>query len=126
MKNNQLFLATTRNSALYKYDILADGSLTNKTKISIINGMDNIRWSNDKLTVSVHPDEIAFVKHSTNEKTFSPSWSYSIDIQNQTSELLYKNGGQEISGGSTSLEVNGYLYISQVFGDYLLKVKLEE
>jgi hypothetical protein len=81
---------------------------------------------NDKLTVSVHPDEIAFVKHSTNEKTFSPSWSYSIDIQNQTSELLYKNGGQEISGGSTSLEVNGYLYISQVFGDYLLKVKMED
>jgi hypothetical protein len=125
-KNNQLFLATTRNSALYKYDILADGSLTNKIKISTINGMDNIRWFNDKLTVSVHPDEIAFVKHSTNEKTFSPSWSYSIDIQNQTFELLYKNGGQEISGGSTSLEVNGYLYISQVFGDYLLKVKMED
>lgn len=123
-KNNQLFLATTRNNALYKFDITNDGSLTNKTKISTINGIDNIRWNDDQLTVAVHPDEIAFVIHSQDEKKHSPSWTYSIDIENQTSKLLYKNGGFEISGGSTSIEVNGYLYISQVFGDYLLKVKM--
>lgn len=125
-KNQQLFLATTRNYGLFQYDILTDGTLTNKTKISSINGMDNIRWTNDNLTVSVHPDEIAFVKHSTDEKFHSPSWTYLIDIQNKTAKLLYKSGGYEISGGSTSIEVNGYLYISQVFGDYLLKVKLED
>lgn len=125
-KNQQLFLATTRNYGLFQYDILDDGTLTNKTKISSINGMDNIRWNNENLTVSVHPDEIAFVKHSTDEKFHSPSWTYLIDIQNKTAKLLYKNGGYDISGGSTSIEVNGYLYISQVYGNYLLKVKLED
>ncbi len=124
LKGQQLYMATTRNNALFRYDIQPDGSLTNKYKLSSVNGMDNLRWSGNKLIVAVHPDEIAFVKHSTNEKSHSPSWIYSIDSETGQSNLIYKNGGYEISGGSTGLIYNGYLYISQVYGDYLLKVKM--
>jgi len=123
-RDQQLYLATTRNQALYRYDIQADGSLINKYKLSYINGMDNLRWNGDRLIVAVHPDEIAFVKHSVDERSHSPSWTYAIDIHTGKEQLLYKNGGAEISGGSTALVLDGYLYISQVFGDYLLKVKL--
>lgn len=124
VKGQQLFMATTRNKALYRYDIQADGSLTNRHKLSHIDGMDNLRWYGDKLVVAVHPDEIAFVKHSLNEKNFSPSWIYTIDIHNGESERIYHNGGWEISGSSTGLIYDGYLYISQVYGDYLLKVDI--
>lgn len=123
-KDGQLFLATTRNYGLFRYDIEADGSLLNKTKINSINGMDNIRWYGNQLIVAVHPDEIAFVKHSTDEKYYSPSWIYSIDIATGDSKLLYKNGGWEISASSTALIYGDYLYISQVFGNFLLKVKI--
>lgn len=126
VKGKQLFMATTRNKALYRYDIQSDGSLTNKYKLSHINGMDNLRWYGDKLVVAVHPDEIAFVKHSLDEKNYSPSWVYTIDVQNGESERIYQNGGWEISGSSTALIYEGYLFVSQVYGDYLLKVKVKE
>lgn len=123
-RDQQLYLGTTRNDALFRYDIQPDGSLTNRYQLSNIKGIDNLRWFGNKLIAAVHPDEIAFVKHSTNEKSHSPSWIYSIDSETGQSDLIYKNGGYEISGSSTGLIYNGHLYISQVYGDYLLKVKM--
>jgi hypothetical protein len=123
-KNGQLFLATTRQQALFRYDRQPDGSLVNRTRISNINGMDNLRWSDGKLIVAVHPDEIAFVAHSFSDKASTPTLIYSIDPQTGKAVQLFQDNGKRINGGSTGIVVNGKLYIAQVFEDFILKVSL--
>jgi hypothetical protein len=122
-KDGKLWMATTRNKAMFRYNVSADGQLTEKTKISTINGMDNIRFCNGKLIVAVHPDEIAFVAHSVSTWKFSPGVIYAIDPDNGASKVLYENNGKYISGGSTAVEYKGQVYISQVFEPFLLWVK---
>lgn len=123
-RNGQLFLATTRHQALFRYDRQPDGSLSNRTRISNINGMDNLRWWNDKLIVAVHPDEIAFVAHSLSSKVSTPTLIYSIDPISGKAVQLFKDDGRRINGGSTAMVINGKLYIAQVFEDSILKVTL--
>jgi hypothetical protein len=123
-KDGQLFLATTRHQALFRYDRQADGSLINRTRISNINGMDNLSWSNGKLIVAVHPDEIAFVAHSFSNKASTPTLIYSIDPQSGKAVQLFQDDGSRINGGSTGMVINGKLYIAQVFEDFILKVTL--
>lgn len=123
-RNGYLYLATTRHKAMFKYTIRADGSLTERIKISSLNGMDNLTWYGDELLVSVHPDEIAFVAHSVNQKAKSPSAVYAINASTGKSRLVFEDNGKRISGGSTALIFNGQLYIAQVFEDFLLKVNL--
>lgn len=123
-RNGYLYLATTRHKAMFKYAIQADGSLTDKTKINSLNGMDNLTWYGDELLVSVHPDEIAFVAHSVNQKAKSPSAVYAIHAGTGKSRLIFEDNGKRISGGSTALILDNHLYIAQVFEDFLLKVDL--
>lgn len=123
-RNGTLYLATTRHKAMFTYAIQSDGSLTNRTKINTLNGMDNLTWYGDELLVSVHPDEIAFVAHSVNQKAKSPSAVYAINTSTGKSRLIFEDNGKLISGGSTALILNNHLYIAQVFEDFLLKVNL--
>lgn len=122
-KDGKLWMATTRNKAMFRYNVSSDGQLTEKTKISSINGMDNIRFCNGKIIVAVHPDEIAFVAHSVSTWKYSPGVIYSIDPESGASKKLYENNGKYISGGSTAVEYKGQLYISQVFEPFILWVK---
>jgi hypothetical protein len=123
-KNGYLYLATTRHKAMFRYVIQVDGSLSDKTKISSLNGMDNLTWYGDELLVSVHPDEIAFVAHSVNQKAKSPSAVYAIQANTGKSRLIFEDNGKSISGGSTALILDRHLYIAQVFEDFILKVQL--
>lgn len=123
-KNSQLFLATSRHKALFKYDVSEDGSLSQRIKISTINGMDNLRWYGEDLIVAVHPDELAFLAHSLSNTIKSPSHIYTVNPETGESKAIYKNNGSQISGSSTAMVIDGNLYISQVFENYLLKVKL--
>jgi hypothetical protein len=125
-RDGYLYLATTRHQALFRYEVQADGSLLNRTKISNINGMDNLIWYGEELLVSVHPDEIAFVVHSLQPKVKSPSEVYAIHATTGKSRMLFKDDGKRISGGSTAMIVDNYLYIAQVFEDFVLKVSLTD
>lgn len=121
-RDGMLYLATTRNNALFRYNVAKDGMLSNKTKINNINGMDNLRWSNEELTVAVHPDELAFVAHSLNSNSKSPTHVYLINPKSGKSRLIFKDNGRKISGGSTAIVINNILYIAQVYEDFILKV----
>lgn len=121
-EHNKLYLATSRNFALFTYDIQIDGSLKNKSKLSGINGMDNISSSGNNLIISVHPDEIKFALLSYFLNTLSPSYTYAIDKQTGSSKLVFSDDGSMISGSSTAVVVTDALYLAQVFDGFVLKV----
>ncbi|MBK6274709.1 MAG: hypothetical protein IPF58_08405 [Saprospirales bacterium] len=121
-ENNKLYLATSRNHALYAYEINADGTLQNKSTLSTINGMDNLTNFGDELLVSVHPDEVKFALLSYIPTIKSPSITYAINKQTGKSRIVFKDDGKLISGSSTALIIGDDLYLAQVFDNFLLKV----
>ncbi len=121
-ENNKLYLATSRNHALFTYDIENDGMLSNKSTLSTINGMDNILVNGDELIIAVHPDEVKFALLSFLPKTLSPSKTYSINKQTGKTKAIFYDDGALISGSSTALVVGNNLYLSQVFDGFVLKV----
>lgn len=121
-ENNKLYVATSRNRALFTYDINSDGSLKNRTVLSNINGMDNITKNGNELIVAVHPDEIKFALLTYFPTTLSPCRTYSIDRQTGVAHQIFYDDGSMISGSSTALVVGDNLYLSQVFGNFILKI----
>lgn len=121
-ENNSLYLATSRNHALYKYEIKTDGTLQKKSTLSTINGMDNLTDFGDELLVSVHPDEVKFAMLSYIPTIASPSKTYAINKQTGKSRIIFKDDGKLISGSSTALIIGDDLFLAQVFDGFLLKV----
>ena len=119
---NKLYVSTSRNYALFTYDIQTDGSLQNKSKLSGINGMDNISSNGNNLIISVHPDEIKFALLSYFPNTLSPSYTYAIDKQTGAAKLIFSDDGSMISGSSTGVVINNDLYLAQVFDGFVLKI----
>jgi hypothetical protein len=122
-ENNRLYLATSRNTALFTYDIQPDGSLRNRATLSTINGMDNLTSSGDDLLVAVHPDLLKFALLSLIPTGKSPSRTYSINKHTGEAHLLFDDDGSTITGSSTALAVGDNLYLAQVFGDFILKIE---
>lgn len=120
---NTLYVATSRNTALFKYDMQPDGSLQNRTTISTIDGMDNITKNGDDLIISVHPSLGAFTLLSLNPSLLSPSRTFAINKNTGAARKIFDDNGSSISGSSTGLVIGDDLYLGQVFGDFLLKVK---
>ena len=121
-ENNILYLATSRNHALFTYDIQNNGTLLNKSTLSTINGMDNISINNDELIIAVHPDEIKFALLSYFPTALSPCKTYSINKHTGESKIIFSDDGTMISGSSTALVIGNDLYLSQVFGEFILKI----
>ena len=121
-ENGKLYLATSRNFALYTYDILPDGSLDNKKVLSNVNGMDNICNYGNELIVAIHPDEIKFALLTYLPENLSPSRTYSINKTTGAAKVIFNDDGSLISGSSTALVYGKALYLSQVFGEFVLKI----
>lgn len=121
-ENNKLYLATSRNFALFTYDIQSDGSLRNRTTLSSINGMDNIIPNGDELIVAVHPDEVKFALLSYLPSELSPCKTFSINKNTGAAKIIFSNDGSMISGSSTALVAGNDLYLSQVFEGFVLKI----
>lgn len=122
-EHNTLYLATSRNHALFTYTIQPDGSLKDKKVLSNINGMDNITVHGDELIVAVHPDEIKFALLSFIPTVLSPSRTYAINKSTGEAKVIFSDDGSMLSGGSTSLIYNNTLYLSQVFDGFVLKIE---
>ncbi len=118
-----LYVATSRNTALFKYDMEANGNLLNRRTLSTIDGMDNITLNGDDLIVSVHTSLLAFSLLSLDPSLLSPSRSFAINKNTGAAKKIFDDNGSTISGASTTLVVGDDLYLAQVFGDFLLKVE---
>jgi hypothetical protein len=121
-ENGKLYVATSRNKALYKYDITGGGSLQNRILLNSIDGMDNIIAHEDELIIAVHPDILKFVALSFAPEKLSPCKTYSINKNTGSAKLLFDTDGSMVSGVSTSLIIGHDLYMGQVFSNYLLKI----
>lgn len=124
-KNGKLYVATSRNKALFTFDINSDNTLSNKMALNQLDGQDNLRWNGNDLLVSVHPNQIKFAINAFNPNSISPVESYSINIQSGNKKLLFKDDGQLISSASTTLIYNGNMYLAQIFNPFVLKIHLK-
>lgn len=126
VKDNHLYVTTTRGNHLYRYDLNEDGTLQldSKKPLARIKGGDNITFHQDKLIIANHPKLLKFIFHAI-FRTKSPSSIVSYDLKLKTSQLLdtlFEDNGKLFSGSSTGLKVGEDLYVAQVFGDSLLQV----
>ncbi|MFN4234114.1 MAG: hypothetical protein ACK4IK_04845 [Bacteroidia bacterium] len=121
-----VYISTTQLKELNKYKILANGTLLKIKNLAPIKGMDNISIYNDWLIITAHSNFLKFIKHASNSKNKSPSNVYAINRKTGECKILFSDNGKKISAASTALIYNGNIYISQVFDDFLLKVKLNE
>lgn len=121
-ENSKLYLATSRNFALFTYDIQPDGSLRNRKTLSSINGMDNLISNGDELIVAVHPDELKFALLSFLPNELSPCKIFSINKTTGAANIIFSDDGSLISGSSTAIVSGKDLYLSQVFDGFVLKI----
>jgi hypothetical protein len=123
-KERYLYASTTRQHTLFKYSIKSDGNLINREKVTKLVGGDNIRLGQNKeLLIPAHPKIFKFVGHSKDSTNTSPSIVYSVNPANGVKEVAYANDGRQISAAATAVSYKDYIYISQVYQPYVLRVK---
>lgn len=105
---------------------LSGESLEAGKMIRGVRGADNIRIHEGQLIVPGHVKPLRFIGHTKDPGKLSPVAVFSIDPVSGRSTTLYYTDGSSISAGSTALVFGEYLYISQIFEPYILKVRLPE
>ncbi|MCD6178997.1 MAG: hypothetical protein J7K39_03750 [Bacteroidales bacterium] len=119
-----LYVSTVLQNSIFKFTIKNNQS-TDKKKLTEIIGGDNITKYKDKFIVAAHLNSIAFLRHAKNTKNLSPSVIYQFDPINGDKKVLFSDDGELISAASTAIRYGDYLYISQVFDNFVLKVKMK-
>ncbi|MBN2237170.1 MAG: hypothetical protein JW729_06395 [Bacteroidales bacterium] len=119
-----LYVSTVLQNTIFKFTI-EDGKSIERTELSEIKGGDNITKSQNKYLVAAHLNSIAFLRHRKIANIPSPSVIYQFDPFTGEKEVLFSDDGKTISAASTAIRYGKYLYISQVFDNFILKVDLE-
>lgn len=123
---DKLYVADAFKKKLLVLNIAADRSLTLNSKIKVSKGLDNISVSQagDKFYIPAHDN--VFKLNATRKKQgrLSPFSVYEIDIHSTNVTKLICNNGSLISAVSTALVSEQHLYLSQIFDNYILKLKL--
>jgi len=118
-----LFVSTVRQNTIFKFTIEENQSIK-KLNLTEIFGGDNITKYRDKYIVAAHLNSLAFLRHRKKSTTPSPSVIYEFDPKTGEKEVLFSDSGEQISAASTAIRFGDYLYISQVFDNFILKVKM--
>lgn len=118
-----VYVSTVISSEIYGYKMQPNGTYKKLGSVGKVKGADNLRLYNNKLITTSHPRFRKFLKHLKNKKNISPSEVWEINPFTKQTKLLYQNNGEEISAASTGLIYKNHLYISQVFENFILKIK---
>ncbi len=137
--SDYVILSTVRSNKLYMLQYHPNALIRNKKDssddtdsyfiktIAKLKGLDNITFINDnEVLVTAHLRQVAFLKHAKDPKNHSPTVVYQVNINTGEYKAIYSNDGSDISTGSTALNYNKKLYISQVFEPFLLKCDAED
>lgn len=108
---------------IHPYLITPEG-LVPTGEIRGLKGNDNIRLYENQLLVPGHVKPLKFIRHAKSADKLSPVDVFLVDPETGEHRTLYSTGGENISGGSTAIIFENYLYISQVFDPWILKVEL--
>jgi arylesterase/paraoxonase len=119
-----LYVSTTRQNRIFKYRF-ENGQIIDKKVLTNLVGGDNIMPDGDNLLIAAHLNSIAFLRHARNSKNISPSVIYQVNPENGEKKVLFSNDGHLISAASTAIHYGNYLYVSQVFDNFILKVKID-
>lgn len=122
--NDTLWLSTVRQNKIFsRAGVLSEGEWTQRLRLT---GGDNIMRDGNSLLVAAHLRQFAFVRHMSDSTKFSPSVIYKIDTETNQKSVLFADDGSNISCASTAWRYRDYLYVSQVFNSWILKVKIRE
>lgn len=123
-KERYLYASTSRQNYIFKYGIKTDGNLINREKVSPLIGGDNIRLGQNKeLLIPAHLRAFKFLAHSKDSSKLAPSVVYSLNTNDGKKTITYSNDGQQISAASTAVEYNNFIFISQVYQPFVLRIK---
>jgi hypothetical protein len=118
-----LYVSTVRQNTIFKFTLKDYHSIDKKELTEVIGG-DNITRYKDKYIVAAHLNSLAFLRHVKKSENFSPSVIYQFDGETGEKEVLFSDDGKLISAASTAIRYGDYLYISQVFDNFVLKVEI--
>lgn len=132
VRGSAVFVSTTRGGNLTRFQRGPDGRLTDPRVLFSAPSLDNLFFlspdgqngARTEVLVASHPAGVAFLRHARDGKVPSPSVIYAVDIETGAARSLYANDGTEISAASGAFELDGWLYISQVFEPHLLRCSL--
>ena len=127
--NGRLYVSSSVDRRIYDAPIDApegDG----RTSIEIDAVVDNLTLNRDNtILVAASGSVVQFVRHARaalKKKAvlpLSPTEVWRVRVAPTVStELLFRDSGKRISGGSAAVCVDGDLFIGQVFGDFVLRV----
>jgi len=122
---DRLFVGDALLHRIHVYRISRNGP-THLEDIRGVRGVDNIRIHQGYLLAPGHVRPFRFIRHAGNPEKSSPVEVYLADPVSGKVTTLYYNDGSAISAGSTALFYDGFLYISQVFEPYIVKVRIND
>jgi hypothetical protein len=117
-------VANSFTNKLYELNKASDGLLTLNKKIKVAKQMDNLSFepTSKKIYIASHDSFIKLMR--SRRKGNSPFTVYSLDLSTYEVTKVMNNDGRLISGVSTALYYDSHLYLAQIFGNYIEKVKL--
>jgi hypothetical protein len=121
----RIFVVVTREDAVYSFARGAEGALVDRRLLARVVGGDNLFLDGPTLYVAAHVKSLAFMRHTGNARALSPSVIYAIDVGSGLSRVAFSDPGGAISAASGAVVLDGWLYIGQVFGDYLLAARVQ-
>ncbi len=124
MTDSFLYHASTMPGAVYKYERNGN-SFSNRVLLSKVKGADNIRLYGEYIIVAGHPKFGKFISHMKNAKKHSPSEVWIINRFTGESTIVFRSDGSLISAASGAVIYKNYLFIAQVFDNFVLKVRLD-
>ena len=127
IRDNKLFVSTTSGNSLLEYQMKSNQEVNQSSKVkkADIKGGDNILVDGNQMFIAHHPSFFKFFLH-TLFAAKSTSQVTLYDMETAESKVLLKSKGKLISASSTALVHGGFLYVSQVFNNYIVRIPLPE
>jgi hypothetical protein len=124
---NKVYLVNSFTNRLHVLNKASDGSLTLDKKIEVTKNMDNLSWDvqNNKLYIASHNSIFKLNKLKSDSTRHSPFRVHALNLSTNEISIIMNNDGSLISGVSTALVYNEYLYVSQIFGNYIERIKVK-
>ena len=118
-----LYLAVTRENAVYTCPINDDGTLGPRSLLARVKGADNITLDKGYLYAAGHLKDLALAGHMQNPDKKAPSTVFRIDSNSGDSTIVFQDDGSLISAASVAVPHNGSLYIGQIADDGIVRVE---
>lgn len=119
-----LYVSTSMQGKLFRYTRL-NNSFTEKTILAKkLPGGDNLNPYKDGLLVPCHPRYLAFIRHAGKAEKPSPSVVYFVSFDGYAKKAVFSDDGGTISCGSTAIIKDDFIYVSQIFENYILKTSI--